>query len=66
MLGKELPLAPGPEGKAELHYPGVFKLCARGAEKGSLERVMHFLNVGDLSRVFRTKAKQGQQTIACK
>ena len=26
-----------------------------------LERVMHFLNVGDLSRVFRTKAKQGQQ-----
>jgi hypothetical protein len=35
---KELPLAPGPEGKAELHYTGVFKLFARWAEDGSLQR----------------------------
>jgi hypothetical protein len=26
-----------------------------------LERIMHFLNVGDLSRVFRTKAKHDQR-----
>jgi hypothetical protein len=38
MQWQELPIAPGPEGKAELHYPGVFKLFARGAEEGSLER----------------------------
>ena len=38
MQWKELPIAPGPEGKAELHYTGVFKLFARGAEEGSLER----------------------------
>jgi len=35
---KELPLEKGPEGKAELHYPGVFKLFARWAKDGSLER----------------------------
>lgn len=35
---KELPLEKGPEGKAELHYTGVFKLFARWAEDGSLER----------------------------
>jgi hypothetical protein len=33
-----LPLDPGPEGKAELPYTGVFKLLARWAEAGSLER----------------------------
>jgi hypothetical protein len=38
MQGKELPLAPGPEGKAEVHYTGVFKLFARWAEDGSLQR----------------------------
>lgn len=38
MQWKELPLAPGPEGKAELHYTGVFKLFARWAEDGSLQR----------------------------
>ena len=38
LQGKELPLAPGPEGKAELHYTGVFKLFARWAEEGSLQR----------------------------
>ena len=35
---QEVPIAPGPEGKAELHYTGVFKLFARWAEDGSLER----------------------------
>ena len=35
---QELPINPGPEGKAELHYTGVFKLFARWAEEGSLER----------------------------
>jgi hypothetical protein len=38
MQWKELPLAPGPGGKAELHYTGVFKLFARWAEDGSLQR----------------------------
>ena len=38
MQWKELPIAPGPEGKAELHYTGVFKRFARWAEDGSLER----------------------------
>jgi hypothetical protein len=38
MQWKELPIHAGPEGKAELHYTGVFKLFARWAEEGSLER----------------------------
>jgi transposase len=38
MQWKELPLEQGPEGKAELHYTGVFKLFARWAEEGALER----------------------------
>jgi hypothetical protein len=38
MQGKELPILPGPEGKAELSYTGVFQLFARWAEDGSLER----------------------------
>lgn len=38
MQWKELPIAPGPEGKAALHYTGVFKLFARWAKDGSLER----------------------------
>jgi hypothetical protein len=38
MQWKELPIDPGPEGKAELHYTGVFKLFARWAEDGSLQR----------------------------
>ena len=38
MQWQELPIDPGPEGKAELHYTGVFKLFARWAEDGSLER----------------------------
>jgi hypothetical protein len=38
MQGKELPIAKGGEGNAELHYTGVFNLFARWAEDGSLER----------------------------
>jgi transposase len=38
MQWKALPIDQGPEGKAELHYTGVFKLVARWAEDGSLER----------------------------
>jgi len=38
MQWKELPIKAGPEGKAELHYTGIFKLFARWAEDGSLER----------------------------
>jgi transposase len=37
MQWKELPIEKGPEGKAELHYTGIFKLFARWAEDGSLE-----------------------------
>jgi transposase len=35
---QDLPIDPGPEGKAELPDTGVFKLLARWAEEGSLER----------------------------
>ncbi len=35
---QELPSDPGPEGKAELPYPGVFKRLARWAEAGALAR----------------------------
>ena len=38
MQWKELPIDKAPEGKAELHYTGVFQLFARWAEDGSLER----------------------------
>lgn len=38
MQWKELPIDKGLEGKAELHYTGIFKLFARWAEDGSLER----------------------------
>ena len=38
MQWKELPIKAGPEGKAELHSSGIFKLFARWAEDGSLER----------------------------
>ncbi len=37
MQWKELPIEKGPEGKAELHYTGIFKLFARWAEDGSRE-----------------------------
>jgi hypothetical protein len=35
---QELPIDKAPEGKAELHDTGVFKLFARWAKEGSLER----------------------------
>src|SRR5438046_8736447 len=38
MQWKELPIAKRGDGNAELHYTGVFKLFARWAEDGSLER----------------------------
>lgn len=38
MQWKELPIEKGPEGKGELHSTGIFKLFARWAEDGSLER----------------------------
>ena len=38
MQWKVLPLAPGPDGKAELHYTGIFKLFANWADDGSLEK----------------------------
>jgi hypothetical protein len=38
MQWKELPIDKGADGNAELHYTGVFKLFARWAEDGSLQR----------------------------
>jgi transposase len=38
MQWKELPIDKDSKGHAELHYTGVFKLFARWAEDGSLER----------------------------
>ena len=38
MQWKELPIDKDPEGKAELHYTGVFKLFARWAGDGSLNQ----------------------------
>lgn len=38
MPWKELPIDKDAEGKAELHYTGVFKLFARWVADGSLDR----------------------------
>jgi len=38
--GKEVPIDKGPEGKAELPYPGGCKLCVRWAEAGSRARAL--------------------------
>lgn len=38
MQWKELPIEKGPDGKAELHYTGVFKVFAHWADDGSLEK----------------------------
>ena len=75
MQWKELPIDPGPEGKAELHYTGVFKLFARWAEDGSLERafiasVKHLTDAQklDLSLLHgdgsNTIAKKGARPLA--
>jgi transposase len=78
MQWKELPIDQGPEGKAELHYTGVFKLFARWAEDGSLERafvasVKHLdaakkldlsLLHGDGSNTVAKKGARGLATVA--
>jgi transposase len=75
MQWKELPMTPGPEGKAELHDTGVFKLFARWAEEGSLERAcvaaVKHLNAAqqlDLSLLHgdgaNTVAKKGARPLA--
>lgn len=38
MQWKELPIDKGADGKAEIHYTGIFKLFSRWAEDGSLEQ----------------------------
>ena len=38
MQWKELPIEKGPDGKAEIHYTGIYKLFARWADDGSLEK----------------------------
>ena len=38
MQWKALPLAKGPDGKAEIHYTGIYKLFARWADDGSLRK----------------------------
>lgn len=40
MQWKELPSDKGAEGHAELHYTGICKLFARGAQDGSLDRAV--------------------------
>lgn len=38
MQWKELPIEKGPDGKSEIHYTGIYKLFARWADDGSLEK----------------------------
>jgi len=74
MQWKELPIDKAPEGKAELHYTGVFKLFARWAADGSLERAflasVHHLDEAkklDLSLLHgdgsNTVAKKGARAL---
>ena len=37
---KELPIDKGADGKAEMHYPGIFNLCSRWAEEGAVEQAV--------------------------
>jgi len=75
MQWKELPIDQGPDGKAALHYTGIFKLFARWAEDGSLERAfiasIKHLNAAkklDLSLLHgagsHTVAKKGARALA--
>jgi transposase len=78
MQWQELPIDKGPEGKAELHYTGVFKLFTRWVEDGSLERaflasVLHLdeakkldlsLLHGDGSNTVAKKGGRGLATVA--
>lgn len=38
MQWKELPIEKGTDGKSEIHYTGIYKLFARWADDGSLEK----------------------------
>ena len=38
MQWKELPIEKGPDGKAEIHYTGIYRLFARWADDGSLKK----------------------------
>ena len=38
MQWKALPIEKGPDGKAEMHYTGIYKLFARWADDGSLKK----------------------------
>jgi hypothetical protein len=38
MQWKELPIKPGPDGKSEIHYTGIYKLFADWADDGSLKK----------------------------
>jgi hypothetical protein len=38
MQWKEVPIDKNPDGRPEIHYPGVFKLFARGCADSSLEQ----------------------------
>jgi transposase len=48
MQWQELPIDKGGDGKAEIHYTGVFKLFSRWADDGSLEKAflasVHYLS----------------------
>jgi hypothetical protein len=75
MPWKELPIDPGPEGKAELHDTGVVKLFARWAAEGSRPRAfsaaVQYLDEAqklDLSRLHgdgsNSVAKKGAKPLA--
>lgn len=75
MQWKELPIDKDAEGKAELHYTGVFKLFARWVADGSLDRafvasVKHLAQAKqlDLSLLHgdgsNTVAKKGARALA--
>lgn len=75
MQWKELPIEKGPDGIAEIHYTGIYKLFARWADDGSLEKafiasVKHLSdeNKLDLSLLHgdgsNTVAKKGAKELA--
>ena len=75
MQWKELPIEKGPDGTAEIHYTGIYRLLARWADDGSLEKafiasVQHLSAVDklDLSLLHgdgsNTVAKKGATALA--
>jgi transposase len=75
MQWKELPIEKGPDGQTEIHYTGIYKLFARWADDGSLEKafiasVKHLSdeNKLDLSLLHgdgsNTVAKKGAKELA--